>query len=338
MPFNQDNPYPHTTVSKAWGLVLLAFFFGFMGPGHFQSLHAEISASTEDEQTPSLHTKDATLQTAETKPWLVAITPMGGFITNWFDFEYTVELPDLGEISHIKSFKDNHWGVGLSGLFVYHRFSLQSTTFYIHQINQSKVVGEMLNLSFAIPVIDAAQIVLGLDTQYYHLNTFFTTFEDSLEKFDVWIDGTYSDLKATHHLVYFFPKLGIQLRLPIQHWTLTPMFGCAYEYTFRRIQSGTGAATYTPAVDLPETLPKLNIKEHSDVYPAFIGLEAAMDYNQQFRLVTKFYYYAIINKIDIQVQGTVFFHPHVGWMVFFNYAQGITTDNLYVFSGPIIVF
>ncbi len=311
----------------------------------FLSVATVFSGFTSPEQKnvtlDKASTTDSTLAKttqSDKKPWLLVITPIAGYIHNTFYFAYEVEMNELGVVRGTKTFQDGSFGFGLSLIFQIQSFSVQNTFFIVPDLNQSTIVGDMLAVRYGISIHDSFDLVPGLDVTYYNIATHFQPFQDTITKLGITVSGRYEDLYARHNMIYLYPKFGLRIHLPIQQWTVTPFVGASYSLTRQKIHSGSGIASYSQDTGLPNTLPPIQMDEWSAVYPSYAGVDLSLDYKRFLQAQIRFYYYAIINKIDVQVYLTTMFHRHIGITGFFEYSQGITNDNIFLFGGPVIAF
>ncbi|MCC6274778.1 MAG: hypothetical protein IT569_02885 [Leptospiraceae bacterium] len=157
-----------------------------------------------------------------------------------------------------------------------------------------------------------------------------------------------SYVHATSKVVNPFPKVGLKIKLPIQHWHITPFYSYFYEEVTSNVSYGTGKVL-SPSAELfsPFQMAR-SIEDESNsniLYPGgarnlrkyyqnIVGVNVFLDFHYFIQLRANVYRNLTSNLWTVRAFFTFFFHKNVGLSAYYEYAERITGKYSYWLVGP----
>ncbi|MCK6382492.1 MAG: hypothetical protein L6Q54_14745 [Leptospiraceae bacterium] len=157
-----------------------------------------------------------------------------------------------------------------------------------------------------------------------------------------------SYVNASSHVVNPFPKLGMKIKIPVQHWYVAPFYSYFYEEVTANVSYGTGKVlSPDPALFNPFTFAETigNSSNNSLLYPGearslkkyyqnVVGANIFLDFHYFIQLRANIYRNLTRNLWTARVFLTFFFHKNIGISAYYEYAERITGHYNYWLIGP----
>jgi hypothetical protein len=273
-------------------------------------------------------------------PWRLIATPMAGGLRNTIRFEYEVPTGPDEMTPRSKELDDRGWGAALAATFVHGRFAITNILFLIPEVNSSQVVGNVLSASYGFPLFWRCSLVAGLGFTYHNVDTRLEDFEDTVTKEGVSATARFDEFKVRNDVFAPFPKLGLKIRIPIQHWYVTPYVSYLYEALKLKVASPGGRVYIPEPVDETKIIPPIDVDKWKHYHSFLVGLDIFLDFHYALQLRVKMHYNVSHELFTIRSIASAFFSRRfpLGLTAYFEYSQGIIHDNIYGFVGPSYMF
>ncbi len=280
--------------------------------------------------------------------WMLLVTPAFGYLNNTAHFSFKVPQKN-GYQEQSASLTDGGWGGGLLMSGMYRWITATNVLFAFPEVNSSRVIGDMFFLSASIPTGILVEPYLGLGAMAVwtnkHAGDMHVTDEDELFGEPMIAHADIRSMAIDNQVVGFFPKLGVKVRVPIQHWYLAPWYSFLYEEVKTRARSEGGHVNVyktdegemgTPQVsaDIPpfDTHSDKTYKSH------LVGMNFRFDFNYFLQVHGSLYYNLNHDLFTLRTVTSVLFSPWVGLAAYLEYTQKITVTNTYFLVGPTFFF
>jgi hypothetical protein len=268
------------------------------------------------------------------------LTPMAGFLHNTLRFQYNVPTGPNETTARTRALVDQGWGGALVSVFVYRKLVITNIFFTIPEVNSSLVIGDVLSAHYAISLGRRFALVPGVGMTYHAIKTDLRNFSDTVTKQGVTATARFDEFHVRNHVFAPYPKLGLRISLPIQHWTITPNFSYLYEALKLTVSSPGGRVYIPPPIDEEKTIPPIEADEWKHYHSFRMGLDLFFDFHYALQLRVKMHYDVNHELFSLRAIGSAFFSRRLplGMCVYFEYSQGIIHDNIYAFFGPSYLF
>ena len=274
------------------------------------------------------------------KSWLLVLSPIVGGLKNTIDFKYDVPTGKDETTTREKSMTDTGWGFGLTGVFVWKQLALTNVTFYIPDVNSSRVFGNVLSAHYSLPVYKWVEPAFSVVLVYNRVDATFVNFEDAITKEGVTAVAHFDRFYVKNDIYTLVPKAGLKIRLPIQHWHVKPFVGYMGEWVHVNVHTPGGNVHVPPPVNLDKAIPAISSNKWLDYHSVLVGGELFLDFHYALQLRSIFYYNLSHDTFNLRVIGSAIFSRKVpiGLTTYFEWSEGISHDNLYFFAGPAWMF
>lgn len=296
---------------------------------------------------------------AEGPEWMLVVTPMAGWLRNTARFPVPTGSADEdgdGEsdlIYETYEFTDDGWGGGVTLMGYYKYVSLTSVFFGFPKVNQSHVLGNVTYLGGMIPTGTFVEPYVGFGLALVATDIRFFDFRDT--RYNVMGGSTWRGdahmpfIHVENDVVAPFPKLGLKLALPIQHWYVQPFYSFMYENVRTRARSAGGEVTLREADAETHELVEGGLETFVEVrafdersekeyYSHLVGADFLVDFHYFLQLRGKVYYNTNHDLWTLRLIASVMFSAHMGIAAYFEYTEKITVTNTYFLVGPAILF
>ncbi len=299
--------------------------------------------------------------------WLLLVTPTCGWLRNTTKFKF--EVPSGRDADGEYVFREDHatmtddtWGGGFVLMGFYRRVALTSVFFGFPDVNQSDLLGNITYLSGSIPTgipvepyLGLGFVAVGTDTDYddfrYRREDDFSTVDESGHQVDVPAVGYahFPRISVDNRVLAPFPKVGLKVAIPLQHWYVLPFYSYMFEDVRTRARSDGGLVEVYAAegpqsadtggsplleIDIDAFDSTLNKRYHSHL----VGANFFLDFHYFLQLRGKVYYNTSHDLWTVRLIGSLLFHRNMGLTAYFEYSQKITVTNTYFLVGPAFLF
>ena len=286
--------------------------------------------------------------------WILIVSPTGGWLRNTTSFPIPVGSDADGELIYEDySMTDDGWGGGVTIMAYYKRFALTNVFFGFPDINSAKLLGSITYLTWSMPTGIFLEPYLGLGFVAVNTDADFFDFNDVRDD-----DLGSTTLRGFAHMDYIsvdnrvlapFPKAGAKIKIPIQHWTVTPFYSFMYENVRTSARSSGGSVElWELDVEHDELIgdapmDTIHIRDfdtttEKDYYSHMVGANFFLDFHYFLQLRGSVYYNANHDLWTLRLIGSMMFHEHVGLTAYFEYSEKITVTNTYFLLGPAFMF
>lgn len=311
--------------------------------------HAEAPGDRAPAQAP-----DSKAKTKLGPPeWMVLASPTFGWLKNSATFPVPVGRNGDGDLKFDEYHaEDGGWGGGLTLVGTFHRFALTNVFFMFPDVNNASLIGNVTYLSTSIPTGTFIEPYLGIGGVVVDTEAEFNDFNDvrvddlgglTLKGF------AHMDRIAVDNQVWaVFPKPGLRIKLPIQHWYLQPFYGYLVEDVHVRARSTGGNVTlyeFDPDTGEMGATPADTIvvnpfdKTTDKVYKSHLaGTDFLIDFHYFVQLKGKVAYNVSHDLWTVRLIASMLLNKHVGVTAYFEHSQKITVTNTYFLIGPAFLF
>ncbi|MDY0060955.1 MAG: hypothetical protein RBU45_14180 [Myxococcota bacterium] len=298
--------------------------------------------------------------------WLFVLTPTGGWLDNEITFKIKVPQGIGGDTEYQEQWitlRDQGYGLGLTAVGFYKHIALTNVFFAFPEVNESRLIGNITYLSgtyptgtFANPYFGLGFVVVNTATNY---EDFRYTQQDELYGEPAVGFAHFEQMRIDNTVIAPFPKLGLELELPIQHWSITPFYSLMVEDVETRARGistdeddEAGHVQVWYADDLDAGKPPVGTGQNPAVavdVPAFdkdnpklyvsnlVGTDFFLDFHYFLQLRGKVYYNLNHDLWTVRLIGSLLFNEWLGLSAYFEYTEKITVTNTYLMVGPAIV-
>ncbi|MBW2734751.1 MAG: hypothetical protein JRH20_20380 [Deltaproteobacteria bacterium] len=272
--------------------------------------------------------------------WHVVVTPAAGFFKNILRFSYEMPTGPDERTPVTKELTDTGWGAAVMVGLMGKRFAITNVTFLVPDVNECRVLGNVLYASYRHPVTEHIDIFGGLGMVYNNIVGVYENFEDSVTKNGVTATAHFDEFHITNNVFAPFPRVGVRFKLPIQHWYIAPWASYMLEAFRLDIYSPGGRVNIPEPINDTKIIPEIRSEKWKFYHSPLVGLDLFLDFHYALQLRVRAHYDLNHDKLNIRVMGAAFFSRRVpiGIAAYFTYAEGIVHDNIYAFVGPSYLF
>ena len=282
------------------------------------------------------------------------VTPTGGWLRNTTTFPIPVGVDENDELEYDDyEMTDDGWGGGVTLMGFYKHVALTSVFFGFPEVNHAQLLGNITYLSGSVPTGTFAEPYLGVGLAAIATNATFIDFtdvrDDDLGSTTLRGFAEMPIIQVENRVVAPFPKAGVKLAIPIQHWYVQPFYSFMYERVKTRARSGGGRVELweldvetdelfgdAPA-DVIEIRPfdKTTVKHYAS---HLVGTDFFIDFNYFLQLRGKVYYNTSHDLWTVRLIGSMLLNESFGITAYFEYTEKVTVTNTYFLVGPAFVF
>lgn len=286
--------------------------------------------------------------------WLGILTPTGGWLRNETRFHFKAPAGrQNGEIlykEHEATMTDDGAGGGLTLVGFYKWISVTDVFFHFWEVNQSRLVGNILYLSGTVPTPVFVEPYLGMGFVWVFTDTDYVDFNYALRD-DETLGAPavgyahFERISVDNQVLAPFPKIGAKLKIPVQHWYVTPFYSYMYESVATHARSpGGGVKVYyvgdkeagrPPQLEI--AVPPFDTDLEKEYNSHLAGADFFLDFHYFLQLRGKVYYNASWDLWTVRLIGSLLLNERVGISVYFEYSEKITVTNMYMLVGPAFV-
>ncbi len=304
------------------------------------------SAQTPEPQTP--------VKKSLAPDWLLVASPTVGWLQNTTTFPVPTGTDTNGDLSFDDyTMKDAGWGGGLTLTGFYKRLFLTNVSFIFPEINQARLLGNLTYLSTTIPTDTFVEPYLGFGILAVKTDAEFKDFNDTRldDLGGITLKGfAHMDwISVDNSVLAAYPKLGLRLHIPIQHWHIQPFYSYMVENIETHARSGggevelwdydesTGEITGSAPVDIVEVraFDKTTIKDYRS---HMMGLSFFLDFHYFMQLKGTVVHNNTHDLWTVRMIGSMMLTKHIGLTAYFEHSQKITVTNTFFLIGPAFVF
>ncbi len=287
--------------------------------------------------------------------WMLVVAPFGGFLHNQTRVKFRIpQSQEEGTVTYLNrslNTEDNGWGLGAMAMFRMGVFTLNDVFFLFPRVGDSQMIGNIAMLNVLIPTSERFQPYLGGGLAFTDIRVGLDSYSDTSvqditnSNGDVIEKQTYqatiSDFDLHAQSIAPIAEIGMRLNLPIQHWSITPLYQYTYASTWSRamasrldllISSDSGE---DPA-DLHWPGFASTKKEWHEAHT--VGAKIFLDFYYFLQLGTEILWNLSDQRIVARINLNVMFTKHMGVVAFFEHAELENTTNTYVMLGPTFLF
>lgn len=284
--------------------------------------------------------------------WLIVLTPTGGWLNNETTFRFKVPQGASGEIEyeeHDATLADDGWGGGFTMMGFYKWVALTNVFFVFPNVNQSALTGNITYLSLTIPTpwivepyLGTGFVVVSTDTDY---ESFKYTLRQDYSGRDAVGYADFTAISVDNRVIAPFPKIGLKLKIPVQHWYVTPFYSYMYEFVTTHARSpggdvqvyfeGDREAGRDPQLEVE--VPSFDTVLNKQYGSHLVGADFFVDFHYFLQMRGKVYYNTNYDLWTVRLIGSMMINKWFGLSAYFEYSQKITVTNTYFLVGPAFV-
>jgi len=287
--------------------------------------------------------------------WIVVLAmPNYGWLKNKTRIEIPKGRDGNNELVYDKvEITDEGFGGGLTMMASYKRFTYTNVLFGFPRVNQASVLGSINYLSYIVPTGIFAEPYMGLGLAMIRTNADYYNFKqtryDDLGGMRLKGFASMDEIHVRNKVFATYPKLGVKLKIPVQHWSITPFYSFMFEDVSTHTWS-TGGIVELYDADGPsskevggEPLETVNIrafdkKTDKRYISHLVGANFFLDFHYFMQLRGKLYYNTNHDLWTIRLIGSIMLGKNFGISAYFEYTEKITVTNTYLLVGPSFIF